>query len=140
MEARPATSLRSPTTPSPQEVAQHNLTHMPDQSWCPICVQSKGQHHRHQHQHSTIQLDYCFMHNPHVKLTSLAEKPKNITILTMVETITSLSRQRKGQHNIRYNISNVLSPSTASPTPSSRPTARMPSRNSPNKLHNLVFQ
>ena len=93
MEARPATSLRSPTTPSQQEVAQHNLTHMPYRSWCPICVQSKGrngQHRRHQHQHSTIQLDYCFMHSPHTTATVLTEKPKNITILTVVETITGL--------------------------------------------------
>ena len=51
------------------------------------------------------------------------------------------SRPRKGQQNIRLNISNVLSWGTASPTPSSRPTVRMPSRSSPNKLHsNLVFQ
>ena len=49
-----------------------------------------GQHRRCQHQHSTIQLDYCFMHNPHSKVTSLTEKPKHITILTMVETIAGL--------------------------------------------------
>ena len=93
MEARPATTLRTPTTPSPQEVAQHNLTHMPYRSWCPICVQSKGrsgQHRRHQHQHSVIQLDYCFMHNPHPTTTVLTDKPKNIVILTMVENITGL--------------------------------------------------
>ena len=111
MEARPATTLRSPTTPSPQEVAQHNLTHMPYRSWCPICVQSKGrsgQHRRHQCQHSTIQLDYCFMHNPHTTTAVLTEKPKNIVILTMVETITGLCNAvitpRKGptRHQIQH--------------------------------------
>ena len=111
MEARPATTLQSPTTPSPQEVGQRNLTHMPYRSWCPVCVQSKGrsgQHRRHQHQHSTIQLDYCFMHNPHTTATVLTKKPKNITILTMVETITGLCSAvitpRKGptRHQIQH--------------------------------------
>ena len=85
------------------------------------------------------------MHNPHTAATVLTEKPKNIVILTMVRPspacVARSSGPEKGQHDSRFNISSGLSWSTALPTASSRPTARMQSPNSPNKLHNnLVFQ
>ena len=78
------------------------------------------------------------MHDPHQRLSTeqLQEKPKNINILTVVETITQSSSRGKGQRSIRFNISSTLSWSTALPTASSRPTARMPSPSLHNKLHN----
>ena len=141
MEAHPATSLRSPSTPSPQDLAQQNLSHMPYRNWCPICVQAKcrsGQHCRHQHQHSTIQLDCWFMHNPHSRVTSLQEKPKNITIFIMQRSHHAQERANKTSDTTSQTF---LSWSMTSPIPSSRPTARMPSWSSPNKQHNnWVFQ
>ena len=49
VSARP---LTSPQTPTPAQIARHNLTHMPYQSWCPYCVASrrKNSHHRKSHE------------------------------------------------------------------------------------------
>ena len=32
----------SPTLPSPKEVAEHDATHCPYRSWCPVCVSASG--------------------------------------------------------------------------------------------------
>ena len=34
--------LIDPRLPSQREVDEHNLTHLPYRSWCPICIQAKG--------------------------------------------------------------------------------------------------
>ena len=38
-EAHRARGLRQPQQPTPQQIAEHNLTHLPYRNWCPICVQ-----------------------------------------------------------------------------------------------------
>ena len=40
-EVRPQT-WRSPVTPSAAEIADHDLTHCPYRSWCPVCVLAMG--------------------------------------------------------------------------------------------------
>ena len=39
---RPREVRPSPIRPGAEAVRQHNLTHCPDQSWCVVCVASKG--------------------------------------------------------------------------------------------------
>ena len=37
-----AKAVQAPKQPTPQEILEHNVTHLPYRSWCPICVQSRG--------------------------------------------------------------------------------------------------
>ena len=37
-----AKAMTMPTQPTPQEIQEHNITHMPYRSWCPSCVQAKA--------------------------------------------------------------------------------------------------
>ena len=41
-EAHGAKIRPSPTLPSPKEVAEHDATHCPYRSWCPVCVSASG--------------------------------------------------------------------------------------------------
>ena len=63
-QAIPAKGIKSPEQPTPQERAEHNLTHLPFRSWCPLCVQSKGKADAHKQQKQTsttpvLQFDFC---------------------------------------------------------------------------------
>ena len=49
MPARPAT-LRDPGTPDLIVMEQHNLTHLPSQPWCKMCVESRGHDSPHREQ------------------------------------------------------------------------------------------
>ena len=55
-----------PRLPSQRDVEEHNLTHSPYRSWCPVCVRSKGKEMGHRaatDKERTISeycLDYCF--------------------------------------------------------------------------------
>ena len=61
--------LRSPSTPSRQEVLEHNITHCPFRSWCKDCVcgKSKASHHistatvDEEDEVPLIAFDYAFM-------------------------------------------------------------------------------
>ena len=48
-EARAAKAQPAPYTPSPEEIANHNMTHIPYRSWCPQCVRGKGKASPHRH-------------------------------------------------------------------------------------------
>ena len=56
-----------PGEPSPQEVARHNLTHLPYRAWCPHCVAARRNNQAHQKGTSAprslplLVLDYCFI-------------------------------------------------------------------------------
>ena len=50
--ANKAKAMMQPVQPTPQEIQQHNLTHMPYRSWCPVCIQSRGRQTSHQQQTS----------------------------------------------------------------------------------------
>ena len=56
--------LQAPKQPTPQEILEHNVTHLPYRNWCPICVQSRGRQNNHPKQHSKlpiIQLDFGYI-------------------------------------------------------------------------------
>ena len=46
-EARELEVLRDPGAPTPKEVEDHNVTHLPFRSWCPRCVSGKAQDRPH---------------------------------------------------------------------------------------------
>jgi hypothetical protein len=46
-EARVPPTLPDPQLPSPQEIAEHNRTHCPTRSWCPICTAAAGRETAH---------------------------------------------------------------------------------------------
>ena len=59
-----AKAVQAPKQPTPQEILEHNLTHLPYRSWCPICVQARGRQNNHPKQHSKlplIQLDFGYI-------------------------------------------------------------------------------
>ena len=68
-EAQQATKARAipaPRQPTPQERMEHNLTHLPYRTWCPICTKSKGRadNHPQQQQHSkqpVVQADFTYI-------------------------------------------------------------------------------
>ena len=62
--ANKAKAMMQPVQPTPQEIQQHNLTHMPYRSWCPVCIQSRGRQTSHQQQTSkqpVIQVDFTYI-------------------------------------------------------------------------------
>ena len=61
MQARRAKGMKAPQQPTRQERLEHELTHLPYHSWCPICVKSKGRTDDHPKQASkqpVIQVDF----------------------------------------------------------------------------------
>ena len=46
-EDAPVKVARDPGDPSPVEREEHNATHMPYRSWCPVCVKAKGREEPH---------------------------------------------------------------------------------------------
>ena len=69
MVVQPANPLPQPRVPSAAQVAAHNITHLPYQSWCPHCVASRrpNTHHRRssssgpQRADPLLVADYCFV-------------------------------------------------------------------------------
>ena len=58
-----AKAMTMSTQPTPQEIQEHNITHMPYRSWCPICVQAKGRQANHPKQtsrHPIVQVDFTY--------------------------------------------------------------------------------
>ena len=66
-EARRPNTLRDPGAPTPREIEEHNVCHIPYRSWCPSCVSGKARDkpHRSVEQDEKILpevvFDYCFM-------------------------------------------------------------------------------
>ena len=66
--ARRARGLPDPGKPTPQQIAEHELTHLPFRSWCPDCVRGKAQANPHLRREDrrvdqsipTISFDYGF--------------------------------------------------------------------------------
>jgi hypothetical protein len=76
LRGKPARGLSVPYEPTQQEKELHDLTHVPFQPWCTICVRAKGRadHHRRKELRSpAVQIDYNFA-STHTEL--------NRTILT----------------------------------------------------------
>ena len=49
-EAHEARVKSSPARPSADEVARHDVTHVPYRSWCPICIAASAREDRHPRQ------------------------------------------------------------------------------------------
>jgi hypothetical protein len=61
IKARATSMPKQPTAP---EIMEHNLTHMPYRSWCPICIQRRGRSDAHPHRSSSrpiIQIHFAFL-------------------------------------------------------------------------------
>ena len=57
-----ATSM--PKQPTEHEIMEHNLTHVPYRSWCPICIQGRGRSDAHPQRSSSRpinQIDFAFL-------------------------------------------------------------------------------
>ena len=79
-EAHRARGLRQPQQPTPQQIAEHNLTHLPYRNWCPICVQGKGRQDNYKKQQSrqpVIQVDFAYIKSQ--------QDPKTTPVLTAVD-------------------------------------------------------
>ena len=74
-----------PKQPSPQKVQEHNSTHLPYRSWCPICVQGRGKSAPHQKQTSrkpSIQIDFAYLRG--------FQEEQTVPILTAIDIETGL--------------------------------------------------
>ena len=59
-----AKAAQAPKQPTPQEILEHTVTHLPYRSWCPICVQARGRQNNHPKPYSKlpiIQLDFGYI-------------------------------------------------------------------------------
>ena len=87
-QAVPAKGLKSPDQPTPQERAEHNLTHLPFRSWCKQCVQNKSKSDAHPRQQCNskapvVQFDFCYF-------KPLGEQ-KTTPILTGIDVETGMA-------------------------------------------------
>ena len=64
--ALPAKGVKAPSHPTEQERIEHNLTHLPYRTWCPICVESKGRSNHHPTL-TVIQCDFAYIKGIHDK-------------------------------------------------------------------------
>ena len=69
-EAHRASGLRQPQQPTPQQIAEHNLTHLPYRNWCQICVQGKGRQDNYKKQPR---------HSSRLRLHQITVRPKDRT-------------------------------------------------------------
>ena len=58
-EARKAKGLPAPQQPTAQDRLEHELTHLPYRSWCPVCVQAKGRSNNHLKQQNKTPVIQC---------------------------------------------------------------------------------
>ena len=71
-EAPLAEAAKQPAGPTPEEIAQHELTHLPAVPWCEACIKGRGRDapHRDKQGHNidavlpVIQCDYGFLTEP----------------------------------------------------------------------------
>ena len=60
-------AVADPGAPSAREVAEHNVTHLPHRSWCPICIEARGRDRQHRrvdrssHEVPELHFDYAFL-------------------------------------------------------------------------------
>ena len=82
-----------PKPPSPREVEEHNLTHLPYRNWCKHCVFGKGRaapHYKRTKREDSlaeIHFDYCFMSTacqPLVTILMGKERESKMCMATMV--------------------------------------------------------
>ena len=62
-EKPPVRVARNPGDPTDKENEEHNVTHLPHHSWCPVCVKARGKEEAHrkvreQGEVPTVSMDY----------------------------------------------------------------------------------
>ena len=85
VEAQRAKGLRQPRKPTPQEVHEHELTHLPYRDWCPICVQGRGRQHNYKTpriRQPVVQVDFAYI--------KTNQEPLPTAVLTAVDATTQL--------------------------------------------------
>ena len=91
-----AKAMTMPTQPTPQEIQEHNITHMPYRSWCPICVQAKGRQPNHPKQTSRqpiVQVDFTY-------ITGFGDKfPTPVLTAMDVQTGMAMAAMITNKHN-----------------------------------------
>ena len=64
-QAARARAVPTPKQPTAQERMEHNLTHLPYRTWCPICTKSKGRQDNHPPRQSSkqpvVQVDFTYI-------------------------------------------------------------------------------
>ena len=90
----------TPSSPTNEEIARHNETHLLYRAWCKVCVQGKAWQNGHKArpvevtERTVVQVDYC-----HMTCDEIAGKP-NLTIFAAVENrhgeVLSLLVRKKG--------------------------------------------
>ena len=86
--ALPAKGIKAPQQPTEQERREHNLTHLPYRTWCPICVESKGRSNNHPTQKKStlpvIQCDFAYIdvETGMSMATKVQDQQKQFTYLT----------------------------------------------------------
>ena len=91
-----AKAMTMSTQPTPQEIQEHNITHMPYRSWCPICVQAKGRQANHPKQtsrHPIVQVDFTY-------ITGFGDKfPTPVLAAIDVQTGMAMAAMITNKHN-----------------------------------------
>ena len=112
-----ASSLSEPKNPTPEEKAQHELTHLPFAPWCECCVNGAGKdgHHRRKTDftgtdEAVIQMDYTFFER-NSQQSRVENESSLVTVLTLVDTSCgwplSIQVPRKGAEQGPYVLNTV---------------------------------
>jgi hypothetical protein len=83
-ECQNAKAVPQPERPSPEEVATHELTHLPYRSWCAHCVRGRGRADDHHHvmeprEIPLVSIDYLFLGD---------EGEDKLTVLSVYDSAT----------------------------------------------------
>ena len=87
--SRSTVRMLDPRTPSPAEVAEHELTHLPFRNWCRHCVKGRGKEAPHRKQ--TTETSVPELHLDLMFLGEEADPGNTLTILVAKERQTKMS-------------------------------------------------
>ena len=116
----------TPHTPTEEEIALHNLTHVPYKSWCPQCISSRSRRDRHDQggeNHASpggfpcISFDFWYTKISGKEYHFMERAPENdkevLTMLSVVDRSTGMIRgvslPSKGQESLVHAAKEILS-------------------------------
>ena len=117
----------TPAMPTPEEIAKHNLTHIPFQKWCPVCVSTRSRRDRHQqggesHQSQggwpVVSLDFFYfdVEGPELEFMCVGkvkDKESKQPVLVAVDRESGMTRAvplpSKDEVSVQYGAKEVLS-------------------------------
>ena len=76
-EAKVPWRVREPGDPTPEERAQHEVTHLPFRSWCRFCVMGRGRQEGHFRQERREGIDAL----PEILLTTRSQRARAKSVL-----------------------------------------------------------